>query len=318
MWQGQQQKRGRMSKFMLSVGILIAVMAACAPPQNVRGPRLIAEVAITATQPPLPLGVLPTMTPTPAPINSEVPGLLPMPTVNADVVLVTPTLPPSKTPTRTPTFTLTPTVTLTPTITTTATTTAFLLPTSVIVPVTSLVIAPANQICDSNWFFLQPRPASCPLNIPNASNGVYQTFANGTMVWVGSQDAIYVMYNDSGSPRWEVYRDTFNEGMEETSGSFSNPPPNGYQPRRGFGMLWRGNEAVRNRIGWANMKDELPYSVQVQTARDGSIYISAPNSSLFGLLPSGAGWNVYSTLPTTNSALFGTAVFVPIPTVLGQ
>ena len=306
-----------MTKFMLAVCSIVVVIAACAPPQNVRGPRLVADVAITATQN-LPLGVLPTTVASPPPLTAEVPALLALPTTDADVVLVTPTLPPSKTPTRTPTFTLTPTVTLTPTITTTSSATAFLLPTSVIVPLTSLVIAPANQICDSNWFFLQPRPASCPLNIPNASNGVYQTFQNGVMVWVGSQDAIYVMYNDSGAPRWEVFRDYFSEGMEESSGAFGNAPANGYQPRRGFGMLWRGNEIVRNRIGWANMKDELPYSVQVQTARDGSIYISTPTTDLFGLLPSGTGWNVYSTIPSVNNAIFATDVFVPIPTVFGN
>jgi hypothetical protein len=295
--------------------ILVVGAAACAPPQSVRGPRLVGEVIITPTD------LLPTrlLSPTPPPVTPELPAILQQPTVNADFVLVTPTLPPSKTPTRTPTVTQTPTITLTPTITSTATATAFVLPTSVIIPLTGVAAAPNNQICDSNWFFLQPRPPSCPMAVPNASNGVYQTFQNGTMIWVGSQDAIYVMYNDTLAPKWQVYRDTFEEGMIEQDGAFSSAPAAGlYQPRRGFGMLWRNNEAVRSRIGWATMKDEQPYSVQVQTSRDGTVYVSAPASNLFGLLPGGAGWSLYSSVP--NNIIFSGAspVFVPIPTVIGQ
>jgi hypothetical protein len=300
-----------------TITILLAIMlwlgSACTPRQDVQGPRLISDVTLAPTD------ILPTraLSPTPLPVTPEIPSVLQMPTTNADFVLVTPTLPPSKTPTTTPTITLTPTLTLTPTITATSSATAFLLPTSVIIPVTSVVAVSNNQICDSNWFFLQPRPASCPLNAPNASNGVYQTFQNGTMIWVGSQDAIYVMYNDLLAPRWEVFRDYFEDGMPEESGGYSAPAPNLYQPRRGFGMLWRNSEAVRNRIGWATIQQEQPYSVQVQTSKDGSIFVSAPSANLFGLLPSGTGWTLYS-MQSSGSVFLQTPTFIPIPTLIGQ
>lgn len=299
--------------------VLVGLLATqCAPPQNVRGPRLVGEVALTVTPAPDGTPLITDALAFPAPVSPEAPPLLALPTTDADVVLVTPTLPPSKTPTRTPTLTLTATQTLTPTITTTSTATAFALPTSVISPLNGVVAVPNNQICDSNWFFLQPRPLSCPMNIPNASNGVYQTFQNGTMIWVGSQDAIYVLYNDTGNPRWQVFRDMFEEGMAENSGQFASPSSDVFQPRRGFGMLWRSNDSVRNRIGWGIMRDELPYSVQVQTARDGTIYVSAPNQTLFGLLPYSVGWGVYNTTAALNEALFGTPIIVPLPTVLGN
>ena len=293
--------------------LLLIGLTACAPSQNLRGPRLVSDVSLTLTAPP---NTAPDAAQTP--MIAEVPPVLPLPTLPADVLVVTPTLPPSKTPTQTPTFTPTPTQTLTPTITTTATATALALPTSVISPIIEIVAVPNNQICDTNWFFLQPRPPSCPMNVPNATNGVYQTFQNGVMVWVRSQDAIYVMYNDTGFPRWQVYRDYFEEGMPETSPEYDNPPEGLYQPRRGFGMLWRSNAAVRDRVGWATMRDEMPYSVQVQTARDGSIYISTPFQGVFGLLPSGTGWNLFNTTPAINNAVFPTQVFVPLPTVFGN
>lgn len=301
----------------LSLGCALVVMAACAPPQNLRGPRLLSEVGLTMTVP----SDVPAINETLAvrtPMIQEVPAVMPVPTLEGDVLVVTPTLPPSKTPTQTPTFTMTPTQTLTPTITTTATATALALPTSVISPIIEVVPIPNNQICDTNWFFLQPRPPSCPMNIPNATNGVYQTFQNGLMVWVMSQDAIYVMYNDASFPRWQVFRDYFEEGMPETAPEYDNAPPNLYQPRRGFGMLWRSNAAVRDRIGWATMRDEMPYSVQVQTATDGSIYISIPSMSVVGLLPGGTGWSVFSTTPAINNAIFATPIIVPLPTVYGN
>lgn len=302
-----------MHKTLIVLGIVALV--GCTPREaTTGGPRLVNDVAL-ATSALTTLGMA-TLVPLLV-LSPEVPVVLQLPTSDAEVVIVTPTMPPSKTPTRTPTFTLTPTVTQTPTITATSSATAFVLPTSEIRPLNGIVLAPNNQICDSNWFFLQPLPANCPMNAPNASPGVYQTFQNGTMVWVGSQDAIYVMYNDALAPKWEVVRDYFNEGMVEQANDFNPPSETLFQPRRGFGMLWRGNELVRNRIGWSMMKDEQPFSVQVQTARDGAIYISAPSSNLFGLLPGGAGWNLYSMVAGSQIFVM-TPIFVPLPTALSN
>lgn len=276
------------------------LLAACNGREDIQtGPRLVSDVTLgPPTQIPPTTVVTATRTPTPTPIRltPEVVSPFSLVTVEANYVIVTPTLPPSKTPTQTPTFTPSPTETATPTRTVTATATVFVLPTSQIIPITQQVAVPINQVCDSTWFFIQPRPDSCPLNPPNASQGVYQTFENGHMVWVASQDAIYVLYNDALLPRWEVYRDYFVEGMVEAVSEFENPPaPNLWQPRRGFGLLWRSNAAVRQRIGWGTMELELPYSVQVQTANNGTLFISKVGSGVFGLLPNGSAWNDYTT-----------------------
>lgn len=278
---------------LIGVLLLMLALAACgAEDASQDGPVLLQEVTVAPTD------VQPTrvLSPTPLRPTPEVLSPLENITVEAQFVIVTPTLPPSKTPTQTPTFTPTPTLTPTPTPTSTATATTFLLPTSEIIEVTEAVAAPNDQICDTNWFFIQPRPESCPLYEPAASNGVFQEFENGYMVWVGSQDAIYVLYNDAVQPRWQVFRDYFNEGMPEESPEYADAPREGtWQPRRGFGLLWRDNAAVRNRIGWAVQEWEQPYSVQVQTGNDGTIFISTPRSILFGLLPSGVNWSQYPT-----------------------
>lgn len=298
------------------IGLLTLMwgLVACGGTQEVSGPRIVREVTLPPSTEALPTRFL---TATLAPITPEIISPLQQATVNADFVLVTPTLPPSKTPTQTPTHTLTPTQTLTPTTTNTATATAFLLPTSVIIPVTNVASVPDNRVCDSTWFFIQPRPASCPLNTPNASQGVYQTFQNGYMVWVGSQNAIYVLYTDLQLPRWEVYRDSFTEGMPEDSPEFSSSPaPNLWQPRRGFGLLWRNNATVRNRIGWGTIEKEIPYSVQVQTANDGALFIGVPESGVFGLLPAGSTWQLYSAAGVPVFANGGALPLMPTPIII--
>jgi hypothetical protein len=301
---------------------LMFLLVACGASADIEGPRLVREVTLAPAT-----ADLPTLVVTHTPIRTpEIISPLQQVTIEADFVLVTPTLPPSKTPTQTPTFTQTPTVTMTPSSTATATATSFLFPTSQIIPLNAPVAAPINEICASNWFFLNPRPASCPLNPPNASNGVYQSFQNGYMVWVGSQDAIYIMYNDLGLPRWQVFRDYFVEGMEESSGSFSAPAPNLWQPRRGFGTLWRSNQSVRDRIGWGTMELEQPYSVQVQTSNDGTVFISAPSNTMFALFPNNASWQVFASTNaiapnnapiTVPNQMFPPATTIPLPSPIG-
>ena len=281
-----------MGKRPLIFLVLLLVLAACGAgsARDASGPRLVSEVTL-ATTVPIPTRIL-TATPTPLLGQSqEIVSPLEVVTLESDFVLVTPTLPPSKTPTQTPTVTQTPTQTRTPTVTVTATATALLFPTSIVIPVTSVAAQPLPQVCDSTWFFIQPPPENCPLSAPLAGQGVFQEFQNGFMIWVGMQDTIYVMYNDSVQPRWQAYNDQFEEGMAEDDPAYSQSPyPDTWQPRRGFGMLWRNNSAVRERIGWAIQQWEEPFSVNIQRGSDGSTFISAPDNSLFTLTRGGSNW----------------------------
>jgi hypothetical protein len=130
------------------------------------------------------------------------------------------------------------------------------------------------------------------------SQGSFQQFQGGLMIWVQNQDAIYVMYDTATAPRWEVFNDTYNEGDPEYDPSFGISPPYTWQPRRGFGVVWRNNGVVRQRIGWAVIEWEMPYSVQVQTADDGTIFISEPTQrggGVYGLFSGGRDWERYTS-----------------------
>lgn len=275
---------------------LLLTLVSCGTTRPDAGPRLVQEVTLPPTT------ITPTRILSPTPEleasvagTSELISPLDLVTLEADFVVVTPTLPPSKTPTQTPTITPTPSQSPTPTTTVTATATALLFPTSVIREVTAVVSNPLAEVCDSTWFFIQPRPASCPLNPPLSSQSVYQQFQNGYMIWVQERDAVYVMYDDPNPPRWQVFKDNFNEGMVESDAAYNvSPFPGTWQPRRGFGLLWRTNEAVRNRIGWAVEEWEQPYSVQVQTAKDGSIFLADPHGGVFSLVPGGVNWQRFA------------------------
>jgi hypothetical protein len=288
------------------VCVLGVVLMACAPegPTVPSGPVLVQQNTIEPTlavptrlltETPFPNAQVDVSAPTNIPANLEVLSPLEVVTVQADFIFVTPTHPPSKTPTTTPTFTPTITITPSPTVTVTATATRQLFPTSVIMPVEAPVSAPVDRICDSQWFFLEPRPASCPMAPPTASQGVYQEFENGYMIWLGALQAIYVMYNDYSYPRWQVFRDSFNENtMPWDDPQYANAPrANIWQPRRGFGLLWRGDANVRNRIGWATMEWESPYSMTVQQSADNSLFLTDPSNRVFGLFSNGTEWQRY-------------------------
>lgn len=288
--------------------MLLGLLTACAGNTDLGGggPRLLQDVALEPTTPgptrelsPTFTSELPTLNPA---ITSERQSPLQVVTIQADFVIVTPTLPPSKTPTQTPTITVTPSVTLTPTLTVTSSLTAPVFPTSIIIPVTAPVNVPIVEVCDSTWLYMQPPPAGCPLTPPTASQGVYQTFEYGQMIWVGFMDEIFVMYSDSATmlPRWARFRDTFDEGEPEEDPAYSNPPSSVlWQPRRGFGKLWRDDLfkfQVRDRVGWATMQLEQPYSLQYQQGRDGAIFISRPDGGVFGLHPTGI-WTLHAGYP---------------------
>jgi hypothetical protein len=111
------------------------------------------------------------------------------------------------------------------------------------------------------------------------------------MVWVRRTPSRHL----ARPPRWQVFMDFFEEGMlEEDPAYTSSPAPNLWQPRRGFGLLWRNNTAVRERIGWATQQWELPYTVLVQTAVDGTIFVSDPIGGLFGLVPGATNWQLFT------------------------
>lgn len=264
--------------------ILLVALAACAPAS-----------ASLPTQ-----AVLPTLTATESDLTPEVlvlstseqqspPDLA---TAPADFLVITPTPPPSKTPTLTETPSPSPSATPPPTDPSTATSTATALipPTRYVPFITAVVVVPTQRVCDSEWYFIVPRPDSCPAVVATVSMATYQEFQGGYMVWLEQSDLIYVMYNN-GLPAWEVYEDLYVEGTEERDDFDELPPPGDFfQPRRGFGKLWFLDANVRNRIGWATHKWEEVFSANAQTATDGTVFVDDPFGGIFQLKGDHSDW----------------------------
>ena len=115
------------------------------------------------------------------------------------------------------------------------------------------------------------------------------------MIWVQQQRSIYTFYDSARAPRWEVFQDSYTDDQPETDPSLNaQAPPYTWQPRRGFGLIWRSKPGVRDRIGWAVREWEEPYAIQVQIAMDGAIFLADPHGGIIGLQPGGRDWDRYT------------------------
>jgi len=92
-----------------------------------------------------------------------------------------------------------------------------------------------------------PRPNSFDIIVAE------QVFEGGRMFYLQPVDRIWVLIYDEDtreSGSWMVYENEWIEGMPETDPSII--APDGYiQPKRGFGVVWRENEALRDQLGFA-------------------------------------------------------------------
>ncbi len=277
---------------IIAVIVLGSLVACTTDPGTTGGPRLVQEATLQPTDV-LPVRVV-TSTPIVIPVStSESASQATVATTNAgspEFVLVTPTLPPSKTPTLTPTQSPTssptpPTSAAVSTAVAQATQVAPLIPPTVVRP-------PSNQPCTSAWFFGSNLISACPLGDPLVSDGVYLQFQQGFMIWVAQQDSIYVVYDSASAPRWQVFPDEWSDGMAERDPDMSaDAPPYTWQPRRGFGLLWVTNQALRDRIGWAVREWEEIYTVRLQIATDGTIFLVDPRDGIIALYPNGRDWD---------------------------
>lgn len=114
----------------------------------------------------------------------------------------------------------------------------------------------------------------------------YMPFEGGFMFWVGDTNQIYVLTGgaDEFAGTFNVYQDTWREGMPETDPNIQ--APEGFvQPARGFGQAWRTYPGVRDSLGWGT-SDSQGYTALV--VRDGEdMILSAPNNRVYRMLADG-------------------------------
>jgi hypothetical protein len=138
--------------------------------------------------------------------------------------------------------------------------------------------------CTLQWFFL-PAPEDCPAALPQPSQQVEQRFEGGLMLWLAATQDIYAFYSDGQNPAWQQFPDTFGEGIPDSDDSII-PPPERFQPIRGFGLVWRENPEVRERLGWA-VEPELGYDGMIQTslASEETLYLRVRDSGILAAAP---------------------------------
>jgi hypothetical protein len=144
--------------------------------------------------------------------------------------------------------------------------------------------------CPDTWFFSPPSD-ECPSSPPTLTDGAEQHFEHGLMLWIKAEDRICVLFDDGLQPAYKVLMDAWDEGQPESDPSIA-PPAGLYQPVRGFGLVWREEPGVRNRLGWA-VDQEVGYPTAIQrTSRPkyNVTYIRSLDGGVWELGPEGSEW----------------------------
>ena len=103
------------------------------------------------------------------------------------------------------------------------------------------------------WWFFSPSPTSCPMGEAIETAAAFQYFEHGWMLWLESEDVIYVFFDDG------TYAQFYGHHLlgDVNSGDGGIVAPDGrVAPVRGFGLVWRGEAYgaeggwIRDKMGW--------------------------------------------------------------------
>ena len=158
---------------------------------------------------------------------------------------------------------------------------------------TETLIVPLT--CPFTWFFA-PAPDICPQEAALYSASAEQAFEHGTMIWVGEEDRIYVLFDDTMyTDGWAAFTDEWEEGDPVDDPSIV-PPPGFYQPQRGFGLVWREQPMIRERLGWA-LAPEVGGETAVQRTsyyKYNHTYLKALDNDVWHLFPERSDWEKFT------------------------
>lgn len=155
----------------------------------------------------------------------------------------------------------------------------------------AMATATVRLYCPWSWFFVPPPEEICPTE-PLISAAAEQQFERGTMIWVGAEDAIYVVYRIGGVPaHWQRFQDQWDESQPAEDPALV-PPEGLQQPIRGFGLIWRERSGVRDGLGWA-LEGEQAFTTIVQRTtrfKYNAWYLLARDDQVWYLGPEGSHW----------------------------
>jgi len=151
--------------------------------------------------------------------------------------------------------------------------------------------------CPISWFF-SPPPEDCPDDVPLDTRLTEQTFERGRMLFVESQNLIYVLFNDGQDPSWLSFENKYDPAIHPEKDP--NAPPDFIQPLRELGLVWRTNDTVRNRLGLGTA-DGASYDGSLQTftrtGRSPQIYVSSADGTILKILAGGQTWQIIVPIP---------------------
>lgn len=149
--------------------------------------------------------------------------------------------------------------------------------------------------CPFIWFFT-PAPDVCPQEAALLSASAEQQFERGVMLWVGEEEMIYVLFDDTiYTDGWAAFVDTWQDGDLVDDPSIV-PPPGFYQPQRGFGLVWRDQPQIRDRLGWA-LAAEVGGDTAVQRTsyyKYNHYYFKALDNNVWHLFPERSDWEKFT------------------------
>jgi hypothetical protein len=115
----------------------------------------------------------------------------------------------------------------------------------------------------------------CATEVERSVWAAEQPFQGGYMYWRDDTKTIYVLYNNG---TWAALADTWVVGEPETDPNIV-PPFGFYQPKRGFGKVWRNSAELRNVLGWATT-EERGFTGSVQPFQNGMMLWSTSRGIL--------------------------------------
>lgn len=148
--------------------------------------------------------------------------------------------------------------------------------------------------CPVAWFFAPP-PDTCADTAPVESRIIDQDFERGRMVYIEESNTIYALFNDGRSPAWLAFDNSYDPDIHAERDPNFPQLPNRVQPLRELGLLWRGNDVVRNRLGLGT-RDEVAFIGFVQTSTPArnreNVYVSSSDNSVLHIVPGREQWQI--------------------------
>jgi len=142
---------------------------------------------------------------------------------------------------------------------------------------------PLPELADQGFY------GNCPYGTVVGA-AAYQPFSGGYMIWLDGTRMVYALYANG---RYESYPDDFREGDPESDPTIV-PPDGLYQPVRGFGLVWRSNQQVRDGLGWG-LAPEMAFqgwgqSYSVSGMHNSGTFIRFVDGSIILLSHFGSTW----------------------------